>query len=291
MKERLENCSIKGLIFLTSLEFALIVLLIYLTYTLPLLWKLLTAIFAIFLLFLFLSTISVTFTKTSLVKKKFSIWLVLFIPLIIYFISSYFLGSIEVLLLVPISLILVYWTFIIENYINPRPIDNDATRLCLRSLRENLQQLSSLFSILLVVSAIVFIIFIRGLLSIPNTFQDLYNVSLTVYTVIFSVATAFGVLALDSNDRSIRNSYLRRPLLGLAQMCVLFFFISLVGLIIGNKIDSTVFASGMTLEKAFTLDTLGIGVIRILFMEGVIISFPISLIYMYSILKTYLLDP
>ena len=53
--------------------------------------------------------------------------------------------------------------------------------------------------------------------------------------------------------------------------------------------DTSLFAKGTTLGEAFSWETLGVGIIRILLIESVIVSFPFTLVYLYAILRTFLL--
>jgi hypothetical protein len=103
------------------------------------------------------------------------------------------------------------------------------------------------------------------------------------------VVTAFGVLGLGRDEANSPKAALKRPLLGLAHMCVAFFLVCLVGTVLGVDVDTSLFATGATLGKAFSLETLGVGVIRVLLIESIVISFPFTLVYLYAIVRTFLL--
>lgn len=255
-------------------------------------WKALTAVAAILFSFLFLFVSKVTLQKTNFAKNKASDFLVCMtfsFIVVIYFVASHLIGSNDPLLLLPLSGLLLYWMYIEGNFINTQPNDSEHVKLRVESLKSYLYQRTDFRLVLVFVLSVLLLPFIKGILPIPPTFGALYYVSLTVYAVIFSVVTAFGILGLGQGEANSPNAVLKRPLLGLAHMCVAFFLVCLVGTVLGVDVDTSLFATGTTLGKAFSWETLGVGVIRILLIESIFISFPFTLMYLYAILRTFLL--
>jgi hypothetical protein len=241
---------------------------------------------------LFLFVFNSAIRKTNFGKRKANDLLVIITFLVIiaiYFVASYFVG-IGVLLALPLSELSIYWLYIRAKFIKTQPNDSEQVKLYVESLRSYLSRRMNFILVLVFILAILPLPFITGILPIPTTLGALYDVSLTIYAVIFSVVTAFGVLGLGHNEINSPKSALRRPLLGLANMCVAFFLVSIVGIVLGVDVDTSLFATGTTLGKAFSWETLGVGVIRILLIESIIISFPFTLMYLYAILRTFLLE-
>ena len=290
MRKWFNKQSLTKLLILAFVELCLMVLFIYFTYAFTaFLWKSFALVAQITFFFLFIHSINAALKKTKIAKKKLPVSLVFLFTVAIYFISSYLIGSTEVLLLLPFSALLVYWAYIRENFVEIQPHQGAPVKSHVEALRSYLNRQTDLMMILVFILMVISLLFIKGILPIPNTFGSLYDVSLTVYAVIFSVVTAFGVLGLGRDEDNPLHAALKKPLLGLAHMCIAFFLISLVGTILGADIEASLFVEGAKLGKAFSWETLGVGVIRILLIEGVIISFPFTLVYLYVILRAFLL--
>ena len=293
MRKWLDKRNLKTLAVVTFIALGATATVIYFnSVSQSLLWKSLTAAAAILFSFLLLLVSNATLEKLSFAKKKASdfLFIMAFLFIIgIYFVASYLIGSNDVLLLLPLSELLLYWLYIKGNFIETQPNDSEQVKLRVESLKSYLNQ-RTIFMLMLVFALTALpLIFIKGILPIPTTFGALYYVSLTIYAVIFSVVTAFGVLGLGRGEANSPNAVLKRPLLGLAHMCVAFFLVSLVGTVLGVDVDASLLATGTTLGEAFSWETLGVGVIRILLIQSIIISFPFTLMYLYAILRTFLL--
>jgi hypothetical protein len=295
MRKWLDKRNLKTLTVLTFIALGITATFIHFSHvSQSLLWKSLTAAAAILFSVLFLIVSNATLQKTNFAKKKASGILLFFSFLgiiLIFFVASYLMGGTDVLLLLPLSELLMYWVYIRESFIETQPNDSEQVQLRIENLKNYLRKRVNLMFTLVFVFAVLPLLFIKGIvLPVPATFGALYSVSLTVYAIIFSVVTAFGVLGLGRDETNSRKGALERPLLGLAHMCVVFFLISLVGTVLGIDVDTTLFAAGTTLGEALSLETLGVGVIRVLLIESIIISFPFTLVYLYAILRTFLSD-
>lgn len=293
MREWLDRLNLVLLIVVALATLCLMILFVHFTYAFhSFLWKSISVSVAIIFSFLFLLVTTAALNKTSFAKKKVrGLYLALayLIVIAIYFVSSYLIGSIEVLLLLPLSTLVLYWTYIRENFIETKQNDDEQLKSHLEGIRSYLHRQVNFMLTLVFALTVLALLLIKGILPVPTTFGALYVVGLTVYTVIFSVVTAFGVLGLGRDRANPLNSAIRRPLLGLAHMCITFFLVSLVGTVLGADVDASLFTTATTLGKAFSWETLGVGVIRIWLIESVIISFPFTLVYLYAILRTFLL--
>ena len=293
MRKWLDRRSLKTIAAGAVILFGIAAVSIYFNYGVQsLLWKSITAGAAILFSFPFLIVSNAALNKTSFAKKKasgFIFFLAFLFAIVIYFITSYLIGRSDVLLLLPLSGILLYWVYIRGNFIEIGQNDSEQVKLHIETLKRRFNQQTNFMLMSVFVLTVLPLFFFVGLLPIPATFGALYSVSLIIYAVIFSVVTAFGVLGLGRDEANSLNSALKRPLLGLAHMCVAFFMVALVGTVLGTDVDTSLFAAGTTLGKAFSLETLGVGVIRILLIESIIISFPFTIIYVYTILRTFLL--
>lgn len=278
---------------LTFLALALLLLLVFFissTYVFDcFVYKVVFAIAAIVFLFAFMLVFSVALSRTTIAKMKVSVSIAFFLQIGILLLSSYLIGTTEVLLLLPLLLVLLYWTYIVENFVEVPSNRNSEIRTHIQSLRSYIDRLKSFTFALVGVLTILAVLLIRGILPVPSTFEGLYTVSLAIYGVIFSVVTAFGILVLGRSETDAHNTALRRPLLGLAHMCLAFILVSLVGTILGVGVEGSLFATGASLGHAFSWDTLGLGVVRVMFIQTVIISFPVTLLYLYAILRAFLL--
>jgi len=286
----LDRMSPVKLIILTLILFGLMVYLTYRTYlSHQSAFKIGFGIGAMLLLLLFLITFPATIKKTALAKATMNnILLALLITTAMFFGSSYLIRSTAVLLQLPFYLVFMYWLWVIVNFVGTPSYYNDEIRTFIDSLRRYLLRLSmwalAVGGVIMVCVALVS----TGVIPLPNTFPGVYTVSLAVYGLIFSVVTAFGILFLGQSQGKI--SALRRPLLGLAQMCVIFVGVSLIGTVLGANIESSSFSPGTTLAHTFSSAILGVGLIRFLCVETIMVSFPITLLYVWGLLKFFLLS-
>lgn len=294
MRKWLDKRNLKTLTILAFIALGVMATFIHFSYVFQsLLWKSLTIAAATLFSVLFIFLTNAALQKTNFAKKKargLLLFLGFLFVILVFFVASYLIGGGDVLLLLPLSALLMYWVYIRGSFIETQPNDSEQVKLRIETLKNYLRERTNLMLMLVLVFAALPVLFIKGIvLPVPTTFGALYSVSLTVYAIIFSVVTAFGVLGLGRDETNSRKDALERPLLGLAHMCVVFFLISLVGTVLGTDVDTSLFATGTTLSKAFSFEPLKVGVIRVLLIESIIISFPFTLVYLYAILRTFLL--
>jgi len=161
-------------------------------------------------------------------------------------------------------------------------------------LSNPLRQTKWITPLLTFVVALPFIIYVKNVLPLPSTMSDLYTVALNIYVLILAIIIALAILILGypwSKGRSIDTTDTQKALLGLGQMCVVFVLVSFLGKLLGMETDTTVFNRGTTLSDIFYSENSIARVsslFQILLLEFVILSFPVTFLYLYATVKGFL---
>ncbi len=255
----------------------------------------LTAIFA----FVFILALGSAVADSSLGKKRINIFVAFILLLLLLIGLSYTFQSTEILLFLPLVLMLSYTDYVRVNYLlkgnrsvinranYKREITSSSRKMFPIILSSSLKQTYWITPLLMFVALIIFIFYVKNLLSLPETISGFYTISLTIYTFVLSIIIAFAILALNPRVNKKRTKDIRRALLGLAQMCLVFILISLLGVLIGLGMNSSIFATGMTPSDVFSSGKM-VTLFQVLVFEFVLLSFPPVFMYLYLMLKGFL---
>ena len=252
----------------------------------------LTIIFA----FLCILALGAAIADSALAKKKINISVALILLSLLMFGLSYAFQNTEILLFLPLIFMLSYTNYVRVNYLvegkqssknTARRITNASHKLFPINLTNPIKKTYWITSLLMLLVLIIFFFYVKDLLSLPDTILDLYTVSLTIYTFVLSIIIAFAILILRPRVSKKRTKEIRRALLGLAQMCLVFILTSLLGILIGLDIDSSIFAVGTTLSDIFNSWKI-IPLLQVFVFEFILLSFPPAFMYLYAMLKGFL---
>lgn len=276
---------------------------LYQSYTLRDLTLRVVALVVLFILaFFFLIKLAAAISDTELSKKSMNMSIAYSLLSLLVIGLSWAFRSTEILLFLPLVIILVYTNHIRVNYLRSSKAKTTAnsegtTTLSKRfffDLSNPLRQIEWITPLLTFVVALPFIIYVKNVLPLPSTMSDLYTVALNIYVLILAIIIALAILILGylwSKGCSIDTKDTQRALLGLGQMCVVFVLVSFLGKLLGMETDTTVFNSGTTLSDIFHSENSIARVsslFQILLLEFVILSFPVTFLYLYATVKGFL---
>ena len=261
-------------------------------------FKVLFLILALIFAFIFILALGAAIADSALAKKKINIFVALILLLLLVFGLSYAFQSTEILLFLPLIFMLSYVNYVHVNYLRSKQpgrskadykgsVTNVSHKLFPTNLANLIKRTYFTTSLLTFFGLIIFIFYAKNILPLPATISGLYTVSLTIYIFVLSVISAFAILILRPRVNRKRTKDIRRALLGLAQMCLVFILTSLLGILVGIGVDSSIFITGTTLS-----DIVSSGKILLLFQvlvfEFIILSFPPAFMYLYAMLKGFL---
>jgi len=261
--------------------------------------KAVSLILTIFFAFLFVLALGAAIADSALAKKKIKISVALILLLLLVFGLSYAFHSTEILLFLPLIFMLSYTNYLRVNYLaksnqsgkNRAGYKGKITKVSHKLFPVNLANpiKNTYFttSLLTFSVLIIFIFYAKSLLPLPDTISGLYTVSLTIYTFILGIIIAFAILILRPRVNKKHTKDIRRALLGLAQMCLVFILTSLLGILIGIDIDSSIFAAGTTLSNIFSSQKI-LSLLQVFVFEFILLSFPPAFMYLYAMLKGFL---
>lgn len=264
-------------------------------FILKVVFLILTIIFA----FIFILALGAAIDDSALAKKKINISVALILLLLLVLGLSHAFQSTEILLLLPLIFMLSYTNYVRVNYLieSKQSSKNRASyearvttvshKLFPINLTNPIKKTYWITPLLMFLVLIIFIFYVKDLLPLPDTISGLYTVSLTIYTFVLSIIIAFAILVLRPRVSKKRTKDIRRALLGLAQMCLVFILTSLLGILIGMDIDSSIFAAGTTLGDIFSPWKI-LSLLQVLVFEFILLSFPPAFIYLYAMLKGFL---
>jgi hypothetical protein len=261
--------------------------------TLRVVFIVLTAIFA----FVFLLALGSALSESALGKKRVNIFIALALILLLIIGLTYAFRSTDILLFLPLVFMLLYTNYVRVKYLLNQSVKNRAGRkgeiissshkIFPINLTSPLKQTYWITPLLMFVVLIIFIFYVKNLLPLPETVSDLYTVSLTIYTFVLSIIIAFAILILRPRVNKKHTKNIRRALFGLAQMCLVFILVSLLGILIGIGIDSSIFATGTTPSNILGSGKM-VTLLQILVFEFILLSFPPAFMYLYAMLKGFL---
>jgi hypothetical protein len=252
-------------------------------------------IFALIFVFAFAAAVS----DTAVAKKRINLFVAIILLSLLTFGLSYAFQSTGILLFLPLIFMLSYTDYVRVNYLIESNqstrnragykgrITNVSHRLFPISLTNPIKETHWITYLLMFFVLIIFIFYVKGLFSLPDTISGLYTVSLMIYTFVLSIIVAFAILVLRPRVNRKRTKAIRRALLGLAQMCLVFILTSLLGILIGLNIDTSVFATGTTLSDIFDSWKL-LSLLQVFVFEFILLSFPNAFMYLYAMLKGFL---
>ncbi len=255
----------------------------------------LTAIFA----FVFMLALGSAVADSALGKKRINIFVALTLLLLLVIGLSYAFQNTEILLFLPLLFMLSYTDYVRVKYLlksnqssrNIAGYKGEITisthRIFPINLTNPIKQTYWITPLLMFLVLIIFILYVKNLLPLPETISGLYTVSLIIYTFVLSIIIAFAILVLHPRANKKRTKDIRRALFGLAQMCLVFILISLLGVLIGLGIDSSIFATGITPTDILSFGKMVI-LIQVFVFEFVLLSFPPAFMYLYAMLKGFL---
>ncbi|MBA7654866.1 hypothetical protein ES703_62759 [subsurface metagenome] len=255
----------------------------------------LTAIFA----FVFILALGSAVADSTLGKKRINIFVALILLLLLVIGLSYAFQSTEILLFLPLLFMLSYTDYVRVKYLlksnkSSRNIVGYKGKITISSrkifpisLTNPLKQTYWITPLLMFLVLVIFIFYVKNLLPLPETISGLYTASLTIYTFVLSIVIAFAILVLRSRINKKLTKDIRKALFGLAQMCLVFILISLLGILLGIGIDSTIFATGTTPSDIFG-SSKTVTLLQVLVFEFVLMSFPPTFMYLYAMLKGFL---
>lgn len=261
--------------------------------------KVVFLILTIIFSFIFVLALGAAISDSALGKKKINIFVALILLLILVFGLSYAFRSTEILLFLPLILMLSYTNYVRVNYLVKSnqsgrnrasykgKITSSSRKIFPINLTNPLKQTYWITPLLMFVVLIIFILYVKNLLSLPDTISGLYTVSLTIYTFVLSIIIAFAILVLRPRFNKKRTKDIRRALLGLAQMCLVFILTSLLGILIGIGIDSSIFIAGTTLPDIVSFGKISL-LLQVFVFEFILLSFPPVFMYLYAMLKGFL---
>jgi hypothetical protein len=261
--------------------------------------KVVFLILTIIFTFLFILALGAAISDSALGKKKINIFVAVVLLSLLVFGLSYAFQSTEILLFLPLVLMLSYTNYVRVNYLTKssqssrsrtgydRKIVNVSHRLFPVSVPNLIRKTYWITSLLMSLTLIILIFYVKGLLPLPHTISGLYTVSLTIYTFVLSIIIAFAILVLRPRVSKKTTKEVRRALLGLAQMCLVFILTSLLGILIGLDIDSSIFAAGTTLSDIFNSWKVT-SLLQVFVFEFILLSFPPAFMYLYAMLKGFL---
>lgn len=263
-------------------------------FILKVIFLILTIIFA----FVFILALGAAIADSALAKKKINIFVALILLLLLVFGLSYAFQSTEILLFLPLIFMLSYVNYIHVNYLRSKQpgrsradykgrVTNVSHKLFPTNLANLIKRTYFTTSLLMFFVLIIFIFYAKDILPLPDTISGLYTVSLTIYTFILGIIIAFAILILRPRVNKKHTKDIRRALLGLAQMCLVFILTSLLGILIGIDIDSSIFAAGTTLSNIFSSQKI-LSLLQVFVFEFILLSFPPAFMYLYAMLKGFL---
>jgi hypothetical protein len=253
------------------------------------------------LIFAFISVLAFesAISDSVLAKKKVNILVDVGLLLLLVFGFSYAFGRTEILLLVPLVALFTYVYYIDVNYLvrsnqssknsshDKRNSANVSRKLFTPSLAIPMKSIYSTTFLLMFFVFIIFVFYVKNLVPLPEAISNLYSVSLTIYTFVLGAIIAFAILILRPPANKRHTKDMRRALLGLAQICLVFTLTSFLGMLIGIKIDSSIFATEATL-----IDILGsskiLSLLQVFVFEFILLSFPPTFMYLYAMLKGFI---
>ena len=266
--------------------------------------KLILGILVLLFSFIFVATLAAAISDTALGRRKLGISASIIVLSLFIIVVAILLQSIDILVFfLPLIIIVAYSSYILTSFLQTSQSDSASggeqtkdrksafprLELALTHLNKYVKQSFMKTLILIFILCVLSILCIKGIFPLPKTVANLYQVRLTVYAVLLGIIAGFSTLYLRQSHLREHASVLRKPLLGLAQMCIVFIMISLVGMIIGADIDITIFAAGATpgslLHSGVLLSGI-LSIVQVIVLQLVILSFPPILMYIYGIIKT-----
>ena len=213
--------------------------------------------------------------NTALSGRKINFVIGTFILLVFSLLASYLTGYIDI--------VIIYWPFI-TIFTYAEYVRNDYLRIVLHESSNYLFYLmfGAMFIIVMVVLMLT-----KGIVTWPATLGNLYQISLASYLAILGlIVVIFSI--------SVNNKQLLKPLIGLAQMCIVFTLLSIFGILIGlneSAIPTIAISSMSEIVGVYGLLQAVFFVAQIILLVIIACSFAPTLIYIYAMMKyLYSLD-
>ena len=213
---------------------------------------------------------------------------------------------INVLLLIPFTLLLFYNEYLITVFLRA-PVTRTRSGEVLhesktditapyRSLREKADPRSALRDVwgirrplygILILFFIIFYFIVTQEPAEKHSFSLFYEAVAAAYVGMLAIVIAFAVLVIRRETLQEVTEHFRRAITGLVQMYVIFALVTVVGLLLGTEVSGDILTRSVGLSEILeSVDSL-LNVCRLLAAEFAVLAFPVGLLYLYAMIKVF----